>query len=104
MTGTAIYLSMRSMQVITGKGVVKSFSIEANHLKFSSMMIAVAFNTPFPLYIRRGVISPAFSNSDSDIQVTIQAFFSGNFLPKGVAFGAIRKALQVGMWLRKITR
>lgn len=89
MTGSAVYLSMCSMQVITGKGVIKLISIEANHLKIFTMMVAVAFNTSFPLYISRGMISPVFSNPDSNIQVTVQALRIGNFLSQGVAFGAI---------------
>jgi hypothetical protein len=49
------------------------------------------------------MISPAFRYSDPNIQVTIQAFLIGNLIPKGMAFGTIREAFEMGVGLRKIS-
>ena len=35
------------------------------------------------------MISSVFRYSDSNIQVTIQTLLIGNFLPQGMAFGAV---------------
>jgi hypothetical protein len=80
---------MSTLKIISCKGVIKVISINTDHLKVFTMVIAVTFSALLSPNFSRGMISLASGYSDSNVQVTIQAFLTGNFFSQGMAFGAV---------------
>ena len=58
----------------------------------------------FPRNIGRSMVSPVPGHPLSDFQVTAQALLIGDLFAQGMALGAIRKPLQVGMGSRQLAR
>ena len=52
-----LFLRMCALQFITGKGMVETVRIEADHFKISTVVVAVAFDAFFTLNFCRSMVT-----------------------------------------------
>ena len=80
---------MGAVQVVTCVRMVKFICFEVDHLKFSAMVVTMAFNTLLCPDLCRSMISLLFIDSRCNFLMAIQTLFIGNFFTQDMALCAI---------------
>jgi len=80
---------MNSLQFVTGYCMVELIGVKPDHLKFPSMMVAVAFDTSTLSDLIGGMISSLVRYERRNYIMAIQALFIGNLFTQKMAFCAV---------------
>jgi hypothetical protein len=74
------------VQIVSGQCMVKFIGIEADHLEFPAMVVAMAFKTILCPGLSRSVISPSCLDPRGNFFMAIQTLFIGHFFTQKMAF------------------
>ena len=95
----AFLFLMRPLQFISCKPVIELVLIKADNLEITAMMVVMACIACFSFYLGRRMVTAASADPFLYGFMACKAFFIGDLITEGVAFGAVAEAFQVGMYL-----
>ena len=102
MAFAAINIFVAAGEFIAGKVVFEIFLIKTHHVKFSTVVVAVATGAILAFYLRRGVVAHIPVDAVLDLLVAGHTFVVRQLIPDVVALGTIRHALQAFVRVRQV--
>ncbi|KAA3625444.1 MAG: hypothetical protein DWQ02_21785 [Bacteroidetes bacterium] len=103
MAVTAVYHFVLALEFITCSTMVEIIFIEADHIKFTTVMVAMTFETiltaNFPVRVKTSVLV----YQGFDFFMAIEAFGVGHLVSQFMAQGAITHPFQISVCLGKVT-